>query len=1742
MNRIPLLDGYRIIGEKPPRHGVKRFSAVDTASASPVVIYLLPVNNTPFPRMEALYRRYSSLAKLSSENLARVHAVKKMEASASPGIAVIVEEARGITLKAYIREKEPIPVDGFLRIAVDLVSGVKHLHKLGIIHQRLTSGSVIIDPATGRARIHDFTFQAADGRESEAFVGVDAESDPSGADSVFYISPEQTGRMNRRVDHRTDFYSLGVIFYEVLTGFTPFTGNTPVETIHAHMAKNPVPPAAIRPDIGKTLSDLVMKLLSKSPKDRYQSAYGLEFDLTHCMKRLSAEGRVPPFELAERDISPVFRMPDRVYGRDIEMAMLIDEYERVRRGGLGITMLSGYSGIGKTRLVNELKKYVLRKGGRFISGRYDQFQQDIPYSGLLQAFAELIQQILTEPADRIEKWRQKIASRLGANARLLTEVIPDLELIIGKQPSLAGITPSEVQNRFRLIFERFLRVFAVEGHPLVLFIDDMQWADSAGLRMMEAFFVGTRTRYFYFIGVYRDNAIGPHHPLRASLNTLKQKGIRIHPLTLKPINDIAALHLLRDALSAPMGDLNLLAGMVCEKTGGNPFFVRQFLRSIIRGGLLSYDYENGRWQWDTAGIRAAAITGNVVDYMAAKVLKLTDNARRTLMLAACIGNRFDLDFISRLSGKPVVEIQDDLREPIALGFIVSGRAPLLPSPGLQTASGLQNGPPAGRANSHSFEFLHDKVRQAVYALVPARQKQALHLKIGNLLYANLDQEALQNRIFTIVSHLNLGRRLLTRLGTRRQVAQLNMMAGEKAKNSAAYRQALDYLRIGEKLLPADAWQNDYDLMFEIKKCQMACEYLCHNFDSAEGLFRVICERAVSDQDKAEIYNQKMIMLASLAKHEEALSIGLSGLKLLGISLAPDAGIPAVLKRLAGLKMRLYRKGIDSLLTLPETKDPRRLLILEMLMNLSLSAYFCRPYFATYLALQIFTLTLEWGNSRVSPFAYVIYGSALCAIFKDYQAGFRFGDLALKANRRFGDAGMTAKVLLYYASAINVWNHHMHQGIGHTRQGIRCALETGDLNYAVYHIQMLLIFMTAGGMPLDEIAGACDRYLGFVERSKDTGALNYLISVRQFVNCLQGRTHDPCSLDDDYFREAEHIERMRKDDIRIILFRHYLIKLRLLYIMEDYQGALSAARRCAALKIYHMGTLLIPEYYFYHALALAAAWSAVSPLRQAAYSRKIGFFRGRLKRLSVLCPENFMDKYLLVAAEAARISGKDGRAMGLYHQAILSARDNRLIQEHAIANEAAARFYAQKGFDEIARGYLDQAREGYRRWGAAAKVVGITQAFSGLAPANFKPPSLQGVKHIDFDAIMNSLRMISTEIVLDELLKKLMGIVLENAGARKAQLFTLQKERIYLEAEIDVERPGARLHKALPTDGRVDAFLPALNYVKRTGGYIVLDDAAREGDFINHAYVKKHGSRSILCLPVIHHARLVALLYLENDITPGVFTPERIEVLRLLASQAAVSLENARLYKNVIQSERRLRKVSAEREEEALRYQAQLRRLSSELSLTEERERRRIAQDIHDRIGHTLTTAAMKLRLLQDQKTLSGPARLDEIHALIDQSIQDTQSLTFELSPPVLYDLGLEAALDWLAEQTQKQHGIPVAFVDDMSDKPIDESLRILLFQAVRELLFNVVKHSQAKKAVVSTAKEGDNIRIVIEDDGIGFEASKKDPQLKRGGFGLFSIQERLRQQGGRLEIKSGSNAGSRVTLISPMSGLNRRRD
>lgn len=1724
------VDGYKIVQEiKQDRH-IAFYEAVstrdDAVPPGPVLIAHQSFERLSQEELDRIENDFNLIQVARCENLVNVQDMIKVQTANRLDIALVCEYHKARDLKDFpslIRND----LNCFLEFAIGLAEAANYLHQKGILLKEINPTTLLVKNGTGKmlvntpfvlfAPLSPISRQEAKDLYRPDFIN----------NILPYISPEQTGRMNRQVDYRSDFYSFGVLFYELLTGRVPFSASDPLELIHSHIARPPVSPNKVRMDIPEMLSKITLKLLEKMPEARYQSAFGLLSDLRRCQREYQDDSFISNFALGNRDAPEKLHLSTKMFGREEQLQELLSIFEKVKEGSAEVFVISGPPGIGKTRLIEELQLPVSEAGGYFGIGRYDPFHRNIPYSGVIEAIKDIINKILSESPEAVAYWKEMFVNALGRNIGMIIDLLPELQAITGPQPA-TQMLPSKAEQMFLSTCTEFIKVFASHKHPVVIFLDDLQWIDLSSLVLIEHIVAGPPVPYCLFLGAFRNTEVTMTHPLAILLERIQSRGIPVGMMNLGPIGEEHVRQAIIASLSKNVVDTKSLAELIRLKTNGNPFFVNQFIQTLYLRNLLYFDYQTGVWRWTEQGIKAQAFTDNVIELMSGELRKLNKDTLKILQIAACIGHRFDFKLLAAANDAPSKATAESLLSAINGGYVIAkGESYEL----LQRFAELDNASQVDIESmidqfgeQNNFEFFHERVHQAVYDLLPNQAKRPLHFKIGRVLLNQTDPGRIHKNIYNVVNQLNHGIDLVIGAREKSEVAQLYLAAGKKAKEGAAYIPATNYFNTGITLLTDDCWEKDYALAFGLYKEKMECAFLSRNYEEAQRLFEFVLERTDSAIDKATLLDFRLTMYASFGNHQDAVKMGMEALKLLGEKVSPKTGKYELLAKFFWLRSRLSLKRVDALANMGLIRDRRQQLIMKILNNMVFSIYLLDPFLFASMVFKIFELTLKFGNSPTASVGYAIYGNYLCSRLEEYELGHHLGELALDLNEKMGRVQTRTRILLFYGAGVSFWRNHIRVCLQCSRQGLQDAMDHGDFTFASYHIQSIAIFLFTSGVPLDEVDAELDKHSDFLMQSKDSSGINGLISLRQTIRCLKGETNNQISLDDAEFTEADHLRQMTQNNPVYSLLRHYLFKLQILYTMGDHEGALEMVQLTAKLLRYHAGTISITTFYFFRCLTMQALYNQAAAQKRRHFKKIIGRYLRRFAKLSKSCPANFKHMYLILLGEKSRIEGRFDKAFSCYKDAVNSAEEHRFLQIAALANELSAKLALKQGLHTLAKVFLQEANAGYLKWGALAKshqLIRNYPQFLSDAPSAALPVSRQ----IDYATVVRALQAISTEIILDRLLKKLIHIVVENAGAQRVLFILKQGESLEIKASSNIGGPIRLTNQTMPVQNREDLLLAGIHFVQHTHTPVVIDDAQIHGDYRSDPYVVQYKPKSIVCLPVMRQSDLVAILYLENNIVVGAFTPDRIEILQLIASQAAISIENAKLYESVMQKERDLTELSGK-----------LRTLSSELLLTEERERRRIAVDLHDRIGHALANVKMQLGALKEgitgDENFSIVGRINE---LIDQSIQDTQSLTFDLSPPVLYDLGLEAAVEWLVDQTQEQHRISMSFADDQQLKPLDESIRVLAFQATRELLFNMVKHAHAHHAWVAVKRVDDEVHIEIEDDGIGMQASKQsDKKTKKGGgFGLFSIQERLKHSGGRLEISSDPGKGTRITLIVP---------
>ncbi|WP_213805173.1 sigma 54-interacting transcriptional regulator [Granulicella sp. dw_53] len=1413
------------------------------------------------------------------EELDSAYAARPFELVSHQGkLTLRMEHPGGELLAAMLGS--PWELEQFLRVAIGLAASLSLLHERGIVHKDIKPTNILVNKETGEAWLMGFGVASRLARERPA----------SGPPSIMvgtlpYMAPEQTGRMNRSIDSRSDLYSFGITLYEMLTGVLPFTASDPMEWIHCHVARPPVPISERVDGVPVAVSAILSKLMSKNAEDRYQTATGVEKDLQRCLDEWRSRGNIAPFPLGTEDVSSRLLIPERLYGRESQVNLLISAFDRVFNSGTPrLVLVSGYSGIGKSAVVNELQKTLISPHSLFASGKVDQHKRDIPYATLAHALRPLVLRILGQSDTELARWRSLFQEAVGMNGQLIVNLIPEVELVVGKQPPIVDLQLRDSQNRFKTVLRRFLCVFAQREHPLALFLDDLQWLDTATLELLQHLLTEPEIRYFLLIGAYRSNEVSSTHPLTRTLQAIRKAEVGMDEITLAalPLDDIGRL--VADTLHCKREHAESLTELVYEKTGGNPFFALQFLSTLTEQKLIVFDVKAAVWTWNLERIRAKSHTDNIVELMIDKLNRLSGATREVLKQLASLGNSADTSTLAIVHGVSEDEIHSALWEAVNLGLVFGQDGAI-------------------------YTFLHDRIQEAAYALVPEEERAAVHLRIGRLLAANIPLEKREEMAFEIVNQFNRGAVLISSKGEREQVAELNLAAANRARTATDYASSLIYLATAKSLLPQDHWESCYSLTYAIELSQAECEFLTGEIAAAEERLSTLAGHAASLADKAAVTRLRVAIYTTLDQSDRALEIGLEYLRNVDIEWSAHPTDTEVELEWEQMRHLLGRRTVEELIDLPWMSDPVWRATMDVLVELAPPARFTDGNLHHLLLLRMTNLSLEYGNSDGSCYAYVCLTIVLGYRFNDYQTGFRFGRLGVDLVDSRGLDRFKARVYMCFG-LLMPWTKHTSSAQEWMRRSFTTANGMGDLTYAAYSVKNLITNLFVSGVPLGELLQEAEDGLAFSRKAKFGLVIDSFMGQLTLIRALRGQTDLVVDSDDetDNVRYGQHPA--AKSHLSFPACCFWIHKLQTRFFAGDYAGAIEAAIKAQDLLWAAKSFLEEAEYHFYAALARTAAWYTTHDDRRREHTEALLSHHKQLVVWAKNSPENFANRATLVAAEIARIEDRTSDAEELYALAIRLAQEQGFIQNEALANELASRFYDTRGLATISHAYLRNARNCYLLWGADGKVQQLDRLHPHLREEStaLDATSTIGtpVEHLDLATVIKVSQALSGEIVLEKLIQTLMRSVVEHAGAERALLIIPQGDTRRIEAEATTSREGITVRLVGKAVTSSDLPESILKYVVRTQETVILDDALAANLFSSDSYIAQRRVRSILCLPLIKQAMVVGILHLESSTTSYAFTPDRIEVLKLLTSQAAISIENARLYTDLQASEDRLR--------------------------------------------------------------------------------------------------------------------------------------------------------------------------------------------------------------------------------------------
>ncbi|MDY6904231.1 MAG: diguanylate cyclase [Thermodesulfobacteriota bacterium] len=1392
---------------------------------------------------------------------------------AETGVALVMEDFFGISLKSLLM-RERLDLERFLDLAIRLAETIGNLHKNNIIHRDIKPSNILYNADRNVLKITDFGLAAElDRIEEELYHPETMEG------TLAYMSPEQTGRMNRAVDHRSDLYSLGITFYEILVRGVPFMGEDPMEIIYAHIAKPPTPPHVINPSIPEIISGIIMKLLSKTAEERYQNSFGLMADLEACRRQLLDKGNIIPFELGTRDISLKFHIPQVLVGRNAEIDALQRALDRTAAGTAEAFLVAGEPGAGKSTLVNELQKSITGKKGYFIAGKYDQLRRHVPYSAIIQAFQSLVRHLLSENEQRLDQWRERIARALEPNGRIITDAIPEVALIIGPQPDIPELGTEEARNRFNLVFKNFVKVFADPAHPLVLFLDDLQWVGTASLNLIQEIVTDKSLSHFFLIGAYRNNEIAEHHPLMLCVEEIQKKGITVEILSLGLLDVASVQELIVNFLRCDTDTAAPLAAVIHAKSLGNPFFVIQFLKTLYEEGYLTIDADSG-WVWDINAIRKMQVTDNVVEFMTAKLARLPASSLDILTTCACIGNRFDIESLSTVLGLSLEAVITTIDDLTALGFISS--------------------------SDGQYRFHHDRIQEAAYALVPDENREALHYHIGEYMLNRTPPEKLYSQIYYITDQFNQASGLIKTDEEKERLADLNCKAGIRAKEANAYAAAADYLGAGMGFLPDNAWENAYELTYTLHTERMTCEYLNQNFETAAALFEAINRNVENRVDRAKACHAMVVLYTNVGRLNEAIDLGIESIRMFGVRLSKKCGKGAVLLAYIRFRQKLKQTGIDSILKIPESNDPERIWQNELYGGIGLPAYLTNPNLFVMTILKGVTGDLCHGLTHTSAFGIMGIAPIVGSIFGDFQTAYHLGETAIKLNEKMTDKRHAAKVHFVFGFFVRHWIRPLKESYEDCRKAYELGLENGDLVYCGHCINEMMMIPLLTGSYVDEVLASHERFRDFQENVQDPFAINQFKQYKQFCLNLKGLTENPDSLNTPDYNHDAAIKEMRRQNNMLNVFYMLLLRENVNYLHGNYEEAYRIGFEMDPLLEFPRGSYYLPQHFYFRCLSMLAVYPDKPASEQRRIVKQVKRMKKDLKKWGQSAPSNYRHMHLLVKAEESAVWGHDFQAATLYRQAIQSARENGYLFYDALANEQAARFYMDRGLTEISALYLREAYNTFYKWGADGKSRQMEKSHPFLMEKETKTgnyldtqtaSSGSGITSdvLDFSTVMKVSQAISSEIMLDKLLGRIMKIAVMYAGAGKGFFLLDTDGRLTVEAVQKEDQEEVQMMESVDVDACNDISIAIVHYVHRSGENVILDDATREGVFKNDPHILRNQSKSILAIPIRHKGETSGLLYMENNLSANAFTTERIEILQVIAAQAAISIENARLF-------------------------------------------------------------------------------------------------------------------------------------------------------------------------------------------------------------------------------------------------------
>ena len=1509
-----ILSGYQVLHENYSSASTKVYKAQRSSDGLPVILKVLQDDHFTAKQLSRYKQEYDISKSIQSDSVIKPY---KFEVDSNRCV-IIFEYFSGKTLADYVAHHQ-LSLFQKLRLGSKIAEGLAEIHESSVIHKDINPGNIVINESMDQLKIIDFSHSSLLPKEQLGLVY------PSSLDgTLLYIAPEQTGRMNRMVDYRADFYSLGVTLYELFVGKVPFEADDPIELVHCHIAKLPTPPIEKNGETPKVVSDIIMKLLSKTAEERYHTGWGIKADFDKCLELLSGSSndQIAVFDIAAEDVPNRFQLAEKLYGREEEVQLVLKLFGKVSDIGCReLLLVAGYSGVGKTSLIREVYRPMTKCRGYFVSGKFDQYCRDKPYSAVIDSFRELARQLLTETEERIAQWKEKILEAVGINGQIIIDVIPEVRLIINDQEEVESLGAAESRVRFEYTLSQFIGIFCHRDHPLVVFWDDLQWADTASLELVERLITDEKFSYLFLIGAYRDNEVDDSHPLILTLKNIVKQEQQYTSILLAPLGAKHVAEFVADSLKEKPSEVRELSALVQNKTGGNPFFIEEFLKSLYSDQLIKFEAKKNRWTWSLEEIEARGITDNVVELMAGKISDLGPDVNRVLNLASCIGNIFDLSILAGVYGKTEKDTAQVVLKAIKVGLILPlGEAYKL----VQVDEHLEK---FSQKIVVRYRFSHDRIQQAAHSLIEEEEQREIHFQIGNLLVRKY-KDNIEEYVFEITNQLNMGCSLIENDEQRFQLVNLNVLSARKAKQSIAYDLANKYISVGIDLMGQELWvEKYYQTTLDLFSFATEVAYLTQHYARMDECAEQVLNHCHETVEMIPVYESLMNANTAQEKNLRTVEIGLEVLGLLGIKLHPNPGPMIILKELALTKWMMRNRSMDDLLNLPALTDPEKLSTLRVFSCITTSAYLMNPELTLVMALKCMQITLKHGMSSLTAYAVSVYALITSGVLRNYDKGFEYGKLAQAILDKQGEK----KYRPYSEMIVLLMTHHwkipLRDDIGEYERLYKLSMEIGSLFDAALNCSMPAFFKYILGDNLDEVFEESQIAYDASVKLGQSMMIDRMAMILQFLSLQLGKEPFTETITGKYYNEevaiADYVETKNLSGVLATC----VFKQMYLYVFQRIESAYDLVPMIEKYMLAGLSNPVEPLAQYYVAVSLASYYPKLSIGKKIIARIKMRRYLRKLQLAAKHCPENYLFRVLGLKAEINRCLGNSSQATYYYNRTIKEIRPGDYNSDRAVILERMGTFHLQLDEKFTAKCLIQASIAAFRAWGCKPKVEILQkehrrllkwQGYEEVAVAEDEQSS-DSIQ--DVDVLMKTAQTLSKEIVLSRMVDRLMKLLIENAGAEKAVLILKHgaegKGVLKVEAGISINK---EFTEVCPLDLELSKQLPIAiaRYVAKTNENLILDNAGQASTFSQDDYIQLERPKSIICAPLLKQNELLGILYLENNQATGVFTPDRVEVLKFICSQAAIAIENAKLYGDLEASEDKYRSIFENSNEGILR--------------------------------------------------------------------------------------------------------------------------------------------------------------------------------------------------------------------------------